>query len=306
MKILIPGGTGLLGTPLSAELARQGHQVWVLSRNPGRTAAPAGVALAQWDARTPQGWEALVEEADAIVNLAGENIGAGRWTAERKERILQSRVEAGQAITAAVRAARHKPAVLIQASGIGAYGARGDEWLDEATAPVSDFQAGICADWEASTREVEEAGLRRVVVRTGLVMTRSGGWMAPLTLAFRLFAGGPFGSGRQWWSWVHLDDYIRGIIYFLEQGSTKGVYNLAAPEPARMAEFGRELAKVLHRPYWLPTPAFAMRLLLGEMSVLVLEGQRVSSQRLLTSGFAYQYPLLRPALENLFGSATDL
>ncbi len=301
MNILIPGGTGLLGTALSAELIAQGHQVWVLSRSPNRAAGSGQVQFAQWDARTATGWGHLVNQMDAIVNLAGANIGTWPWTPSRKERIRTSRIDAGRAICEAVQNAGKKPGVLIQASGVGAYGPSGDIWLDETAGYGQDFQSKVCVDWEASTRPVEAQGVRRVVIRTGVVMARQGGWMVPLITAFRLFASGPLGSGRQWWSWIHLEDYVHGVIHLINQPAAVGTYNLAAPNPSQMNTFGRELARVLKRPYWIPAPAFALRLVLGEMSDLILYGQRVSSKKMIESGYSYRYATLRPALEDLFG-----
>jgi uncharacterized protein len=301
VKVLIPGGTGLLGTALSAQLLAEGHQVWVLSRNPNPPLVSAALQTALWDGKTATGWGYLVEKMDAIINLAGENIGARRWSQARKEQIRMSRINAGQAICEAVQKAINKPQVLVQASGIGAYGPSGDLWLDETAGYGEDFQSKVCLVWEASTQPVEAMGVRRVVMRTGLVMTRQGGWMQPLTTAYRLYACGPLGSGRQWWSWIHLADYVRGVIHFLNHPETSGTYNLAAPTPVQMDAFGRELARVLHRPYWAPAPGFALKLGLGEMSDLILFGQRVSSQKVIDSGYSYRYATLRPALEDLFG-----
>lgn len=301
MNVLIPGGSGLLGTALSAQLIADGHQVWILSRNPNPSHASQAVQTALWDGKTATGWGYLVNQMDAIVNLAGENIGSKRWNPQRKEQIRVSRIQAGIAICEAVQQAVKKPAVLIQASGVGAYGPSGDLWLDESAGYGKDFQSQVCVDWEASTKPVEQNGVRRVVIRTGLVMTRQGGWMEPLVTAFRLFASGPLGSGRQWWSWIHLDDYVQGVIHLLNQPETAGTYNLAAPNPVQMRPFGRELAHILHRPFWAPAPAFALKWVLGEMSDLILSGQRVSSQKMIDSGYAYRYATLRPALEDLFG-----
>lgn len=301
MNILIPGGTGLLGTALSAELIAEGHQVWVLTRNSQSARASGPVQLIQWDGKTPTGWGQLVGKVDAVINLAGENIGMKRWTPERKELIRVSRMDAGKAICDAVQNSAKKPAVLIQASGIGAYGPSGDPWLDETAPYGQDFQSRVCMDWEASTRSVEALGVRRVVIRTGLVMTRRGGWMAPLTTAFRFFAGGPLGSGRQWWSWIHFEDYIHGVLHLIGNSAAIGTYNLVTPNPSQMKEFGHELARVLKRPDWIPAPVFGLRLLLGEMSELILNGQRASAKKMIESGYSYRYATLRPALEDLFG-----
>ncbi len=301
MNVLISGGTGLLGNALIPALLAQQHRIWLLSRHPQAVQVGSGVQLAAWDGKTTSGWGHLAGEVDVVINLAGESIGGGQWTVERKARIRTSRQEAGQALVAAIQQATIKPSVLIQASAIGAYGLSGDQLLDETAPGGSDYLAGVTADWEASTQPIEALGVRRVVIRTGLVMTARGGWMAPLLLPFRLFLGGPLGNGKQWWPWIHIQDYVGAVLFLIERAGLSGVFNLVSPNPCRMAEFGKELAHVLKRPYWFPTPAFGIKLLLGEMSTLVLDGQRAIPRNLLASGYVYRYEQLHPALENLFG-----
>ncbi len=300
MKVLIPGGSGFLGKVLVDALLQKQHQVIVLTRDPQTVQMAPEVQIVAWDGKTAQGWGHFAGEVDAIVNLAGASIGAGRWTAERKARIRSSRQQAGQAIVEAVEKAGQKPSVLIQASGIGAYGDQGDRELDESSPRGNDFLASITEDWEASTASVEQSGVRQVVIRTGLVTSRDAGWIQPLLPIFRLFVGGPLGSGNQWWPWIHIQDYVNSVLFLLNQADARGVYNLVSPNPSRMKEFGKELAGVLKRPFWLPVPAFALKLILGEMSMLVLEGQRALPKRMLASGYVYQYPQLRPALEAIF------
>lgn len=300
MRVLIAGGTGLLGTALTQRLLTEKNEVWILSRSPERIAPAPGLHAAGWDGKTANGWGALVNEMDVLINLAGEGIGDGRWTDERKARILSSRTQAGAAFVAAVAQAAHKPALVLQASGVGAYGPSGDRRLDESAPYGKDFLSGVSAAWEASTQPVEAFGVRRVILRTGLVMSAQGGWMAPLLLPFRWFAGGRLGSGQQWWPWIHIDDYVGAVLHLMGQKNAVGVYNVVAPEPSRMEEFGKVLANVIHRPYAIPTPAFALKLLLGEMSTLILDGQRAVPARLLENGYRYYYPTLLPALENLF------
>ncbi len=301
MNVIITGGTGLIGRALAADLLKEGHEVIVLSRRPeayvGRV--PAGVRLERWDGRTAEGWGHLVEGADAIVNLAGENIAAGRWTAERKRRIRESRVHAGEAVTAAVLAAREKPRVVIQASAVGYYGPHGDEEVDEDTPPGNDFLARVAVDWEASTAPVEEHGVRRVIIRTGIVLTPEGGALARMLLPFRLGLGGPLGSGRQWFPWIHIADEVGAIRFLMENEATQGPYNLTAPNPVRQREFARALGRVLRRPAFLPVPAFALRLLFGEMADVLLTGQRAVPRRLLEAGYTFRFPDLEPALEDL-------
>lgn len=300
MRVLVAGGSGWIGSALVAKLVKEGDAVKVLSRRPESVKSLRGVGVVSWDGQTANGWGHLVEEVDAIVNLVGENLGAGRWTNERKERIRSSRLNAGKAIVMALEQARHRPQVLIQSSAIGYYGMLDDRIVTEGSPAGSDFLARLCVDWEASTQPAEAMGVRRVVVRTGLVLSPTGGSLQRLLMPYRLFMGGTVGNGRQWYSWISMEDEVRALIFLLKNQVAQGAFNLTAPHPLRMKEFGKILAEVIHRPYWLPVPAFVLRLLLGEMSALVLEGQRVIPQRLLELGFQFKYEHLRDALEAMF------
>lgn len=300
MRVIITGGTGMIGRALAAALGSAGEEVIVLSRRPGEVAGlPDGVRVVQWDAGTAEGWGSLADGAEAIVNLAGESIASGRWTAERKRRIQQSRVKAGRAVVQAVEAAREKPRVVIQASAVGYYGPRGDEEVTEDTPPGSDFLSQVCVDWEASTESVEALGVRRVVLRTGVVLSAAEGALPPMLLPFRFFVGGRLGSGRQWVPWIHLADEVAAIGFLLEAEAAKGVFNLAAPQPVTNAELSRLVGRVLRRPALLPAPAFALRVLLGELATVVLDGQRAVPKRLQELGFAFRYPEIEGALRDL-------
>jgi uncharacterized protein (TIGR01777 family) len=305
MKIIITGGSGIIGRALAAGLVATGHEVVILSRSPERVnGLPSGVRALGWDARTSANWAGEADGADAIVNLAGASIkGEGflpsRWSAKRKALIRQSRMDAGSAVVEAVRLAKKKPKVVVQASAVGYYGPHGDEAITEANQPGSDFLASVCIDWEASSAEVEALGVRRVIMRTGLPLTMQGGAFPLLVLPFRLFAGGPFGSGQQYYPWIHMDDYIAALRFLIESADASGVYNIGAPNPVTNREFARALGRVLHRPSWLPVPAFAMRLALGEVASVVLDGQRMLPARLQTEGFKFKYPELEPALRDL-------
>ena len=312
MRVIITGGTGLVGRGLARSLAQDGHEVIVLSRSPERGAGklPPGVRVEAWDARTAKGWGELAEGAGAVVNLAGENLAGGtfaalltrRWTAAQRQQILLSRVRAGEAVTQAVDEARMKPAVLIQASAVGYYGDRGDEILDEAAGPGSDFAAGVCRAWEASTQPVEEMGVRRAVVRTAAsVLSLESGSFPFMLLPYRLFVGGPLGSGRQWFSWIHHLDEVRGIRFLIENPQASGAFNLCAPEPLTNRAFGRTLAQVLRRPSWLPVPAFALRLVFGAKAEILLGSQRQVPKRLQELGFQWQFPEVEAALRELLG-----
>lgn len=305
MRVIITGGSGLIGRALTESLAGNGDEVIILSRDPAKVKSlPAGARAVAWDARTAAGWGPLADGAGAIVNLAGESIkGRGflpsRWTVRRKQLIRQSRMDAGAAVVQAVQQASHKPKVVMQASAVGYYGPRGDEAVGEQDNPGRDFLAGVCADWEASTSEVERLGVRRAVVRTGLPLTLKGGAFPLLVLPFRLFTGNTFGSGRQFYPWIHFNDAIAALRYLIENPRTSGSYNLSAPNPVSNREFARTLGRVMRRPAWLPVPRFALQLALGEVSTVVMDGQRAEPQNLLKEGFKFGYPDLEPALRDL-------
>lgn len=307
MRVIIAGGTGLIGRALARDLAADGHELIVLSRRPERPVAglPAGLRLVGWDARSAAGWGDWVEGAGAVVNLAGESIGEGRWSAARKARIRESRVRAGQAVAEAIAAATAKPGVLVQASAVGYYGTTGEAWLDEDAPAGEGFLASVCRDWEASTAGVEALGVRRVITRTGIVLSPEGGALPRMLLPFRLFAGGPIGTGRQRMPWIHLDDVVGAIRFLIATPEARGAINLSAPEPSTNAEFGRVLGRVLGRPAWLPAPAFALKLALGEQAEIVLEGQRTSAAKLLGLGYRFRYEQLEPALRAILARGDE-
>ncbi len=307
MKVVITGGTGLIGCALAESLLEDGHQPVLVARRPdGGRGLPAGARLVRWDGVSAAGWGSEVDGADAVVNLAGASLaGDGllaipfqRWTRERKELILTSRVNAGKAVVEAISNAASRPRVLIQASAVGYYGT-GDEAVDEQAPPGSDFLARVCVAWERSTQAVEAMGVRRVIVRTALVLSRGGGLFPLIVLPFRLFAGGRLGSGRAWFPWIHIRDEVRAIRHLIETPQAGGPFNLVAPEAVRSADFTRALARILRRPALLPVPALLLRLALGEKSILVLEGQRARPRRLAEIGFTFEFPDLEAALRDL-------
>ena len=302
MRVVIAGGTGLLGGFLSRSLAADGHEVIVLSRNPARARTlPAGTRVVRWDGATAEHWGQWADGADAIVNLAGASLASWPWTAAKKRLIRDSRLNAGNAIVQAVENAAQRPRVLVQASGIGYYGPHGDELVDEDDPPGSDFLARVAVDWEASTAAVESLGVRRAVIRTGAVLTTQGGALPAMMLPFRFFVGGPVGSGRQGLSWIHVGDEIGAIRFVIDRETAAGPFNLVSPQPATNAEFGKALARTMHRPYFMPAPDFVLRLLLGELSSVVLEGQRAVPVRITALGFTYRYPDVTSALKDLLG-----
>lgn len=306
MRYIITGGTGIIGQRLSALLIADGHEVISLSRNPSSHQAVAGVQLVRWDARTADGWGHLVDGDTAIVNLAGETIGGtttiplpGTWSDERKRRIKESRRDAGQAIVAAVEAAAIRPRVVVQMSGIDYY-PNSDQIMTEDSARGRQFPAEVVADyWEPSTAPVEDLGVRRVIARTAPLLNLETGPLPASLLQFRLFAGGRLGSGRQWFSWVHTEDSVRALRFLADNEEACGVYNVAAPNSVTNAEFTKILGGVMGRPTLLPVPEFALKLLLGEVSALVLEGRPVSSQKLQALGFTFLFPNLEAALRDL-------
>ncbi len=299
MRIIITGGTGLIGQALTANLAADGHEVIVLSRRPeSAPPMPAGVRVVQWNARTADGWGHLADGADAIVNLAGASLNH-HWTPRYKQIIRDSRVNAGRAVVDAVEKAEERPRVVIQASGAGIYGPHGDEVVTEEARAGDGFLGRTALAWEASTAPVETLGVRRAIIRSGVVLSNEGGAFPLLALPFRLFVGGPLGNGDQYLPWIHMEDEVRAIRFLIEDGAAAGPFNLSAPHPVTNTAFSRLLGKVLHRPAFFRVPAFAIRLALGDMSTVVLHGQRAIPERLLDLGFQFRFPDPEPALRDL-------
>ena len=298
MKVLIAGGTGFIGNHLIKSLTADSHQVWVLSRNPSKTIS--GAQIVPWDGQITSGWGNLMEEMDAVVNLSGLALYNWPWTRRKKQRFYDSRVKPGRALAAAVRDASRRPGVFLQISGINHYGLRGEDVADESTPPADDYLAQLTVAWEGSTKSVEDIEVRHVVCRTAVVLSSDAILLWLMALPVRLFLGGRFGNGKQALPWIHVDDQVGAIRYLMENPDASGPYNLIAPQLTSNAEFMRTLAKVLGRPYWFPVPAFLMRLVLGEMSVLVTEGRFSQPKRLLEQGYTFRFPRLEEALEDIF------
>jgi uncharacterized protein (TIGR01777 family) len=299
MRILISGGTGMIGTLLVNRLLEKGHEISILTRKNRENKNSTNVRYFHWDGSNLGDWRTQINQVDAIINLAGENIGLKRWSDEHKKQITKSRINAGRILTEAIKKATNYPKVFIQASAIGYYGTKNPGILTEESPCGNDFLAVLSQNWESSSFEVESLGIRRIVIRTGVVLSKKEGALNRMLLPFKLFVGGPIGSGRQIISWIHPEDEIAAIEYLLENERTSGVYNLTAPESISNAAFGKVLAKMLHRPYWFPVPGFALRLILGEMSTLVLNGQNVSPKRLVEAGFLFKYGQIKVTLKNL-------
>lgn len=294
VRIVVAGGSGFLGTALVSALRARQHDVVVLTRGGAR--AEGEVA---WSPDQPTGpWTALLGTADAVVNLAGESLAAGRWTAARKDLIRRSRLAATRALAVAIGAAA-RPPVFLSASGVGVYGLRGDEPVGEEGDGGRDFLATVCREWEEAARQ---AATRVVLLRSGVVLAEHGGALPELARPFRFFAGGPIGSGRQYISWIHRDDWVALVEWALTRKDLAGPLNVTAPHPVTNAEFARHLGAALHRPSWLRTPAWPVRLALGEMAdAAILGGQRVVPARALALGFTFTYPALHQALAAIYG-----
>jgi uncharacterized protein len=304
MRILISGSTGLVGSALLPRLSREGHTVVKLVRPtpPNPNAADQSdrshFEAVSWSPQDGTLGE-RAEGADAIVHLAGVSIAHGRWNPARKKALRDSRVAATGRLIESLKMLTHPPRIFIAASAIGFYGNRGDEELTESSAPGTDFLAQLCVDWEAESSRASEFGARVVQLRSGVILARDGGALPQIALPFRFGAGGPVGSGRQWMSWIALDDVTGIVSYALAKAEMIGPYNVVAPQPARNADFARALGRVLHRPAFLPAPAFALRLALGEMAdALLLSSQRVLPQKIAQTTYRFAHPQLEGALRS--------
>jgi len=304
--ILITGGSGLLGRALTDLLVARGDHVTILSRNPDHATLPPGVQVAKWDGCSAAGWGTLMEDMDVVVNLAGHKIAGNhlgeiifkRWTSKEKALILSSRVDTGHAIMQAIQNAKHKPEVLLQASAVGYYGPRGDDELDEDAPSGNDFISDVCRQWEASTEKAVEWGIQRVVMRIGLVFDAHEGFFPVMTLPFRFFIGGKMGNGEQYLPWIHINDVVMSMLFLMDHG-TGGIYNLSAPHPVTNAQFSKLVGRYLHRPNYLPLPAFVLKLIMGEKATLALHGQRAVPRHLIETGYPFQFPELEAALQSL-------
>ncbi|MEH2128005.1 thylakoid membrane protein ThyD [Nostoc sp.] len=319
MKVAITGATGFVGSLLVQRLQREGHKTVVLTRNTtfAQKVFPSeafpNVEIVAYTPNASGSWQSVIASCDGVVNLAGEPIGEGRWTPERKQEILNSRKLGTQKIVEAIANANPKtavatsggtpatrclPSVLINASAIGYYGTSETATFDETSLSGNDFLAQVCQAWEAEARKVKDVGVRLVILRFGIVLG-NGGALGKMIPPFKLFAGGPIGSGRQWFSWIHVDDLVNLILQALTKPQIEGVYNATAPNPVRMADLSQTLGQVMNRPSWLPVPAFAIEALLGDGAIVVLEGQQVIPKRTVQTGFEYKYPNLQPALTQI-------
>jgi hypothetical protein len=304
MRVLVAGATGLIGKALVPRLLEKGHDVLALGRNIEKLRSTFGekVDVAQWDGTSHLELLPHLDREDlGIITLLGENIGEGMWTKEKKQRVLDSRVQSAEAVARAVAEAAIKPAVYVQGSAVGFYGNRGDELLDETSASGKGFLAEVTIAWEAAGAHVTEHGVRHCTARTGIVLAPGGGALKEMEKPFKMFMGGTLGSGRQWMSWIHLDDEVEALLHVLEQPDAKGPFNFTAPEPVRNAEFSKALGDVLKRPSAMPVPAFALKLAMGEKAEeLLLSGQRALPKALERSHFSFRYTKVQSALADIY------
>ena len=308
MKVAIAGATGFVGSRLVEKLQAAGHQVVVLSRDAakaGRVFPASAYPNLEVVAYTPAesgDWQKSIAGCDAVVNLAGVPIAEERWTEARQQAILDSRRLTTAKLVEAIVNANPRPSVFVSASAIGYYGTSETAEFDETSPAGNDFLAAVCKDWEAAAQPAKNAGTRLAILRLGIVLGM-GGALAKMLPPFKLFAGGPLGTGKQWFSWVHREDVVDLILYALQNPQVEGVLNATAPNPVRMNELCQTLGEVLKRPSWLPVPGFALEMLLGDGAKLVLEGQKVLPKQTLASGFQYQYPTLKLALEEILSGS---
>ncbi len=301
MKVVITGATGFIGKALCENLSDE-YEIVALSRSTDKAQSVLGdkVRAVHWDGQTMTGWENECDGAAAIINLAGENIGSGRWTDKKKEAIMTSRLNAVRVVDQAVGAARVKPGVVIQASAIGYYGSRGDEELNENSHAGDGFLAEVCSCVETAAEKSQWAGSKCVIIRSGVVLGSGGGALQAIARPFKYHTGGYVGSGDQWFSWIAREDEVRTIRFLIEDERSRGAYNLTAPEPVRMKDFCKTLGRTMGRRCWTKMPASAARLTFGEMAdEMLLASQRVLPERLLDAGFEFRYSTVESCLAEI-------
>jgi uncharacterized protein len=302
MKIAIAGATGFVGSRLVEQLQAQGDRVLILTRNPGKATSRFPQAeIIDYNPLKSGAWQQSISGCDAVVNLAGEPIAEKRWTPAQKKIMMESRQLGTQKIVEAINQAEIKPQVLVNASAIGYYGTSETAKYDETSPAGTDFLAEVCTAWEAAARDVKNSGTRLVILRLGIVLGQNGGALGKMLTPFSAFVGGPIGSGKQWFSWIHRDDVVKLIVSAIINPKIEGVYNATAPNPVTMQDFAATLGSVMSRPSWLPVPDFALEALLGEGAIVVLQGQQVVPTKTIAEGFKFQYPTLQPALAAIVG-----
>ncbi len=305
MKIIIAGGSGLIGRKLISALLIKKHEITLLSRSPEKFKKDfPELHIEFWDAKTNGNLIILMEGCDVVINLIGESIASKRWSRKQKQKIFSSRINSTRAIIEAIRQVNNKPSVLINASAVGFYGNRLEGEVTEEYPKGMGFLADVCAKWEEEALTAIKLAVRVVLLRTGIVLDKNNGALKKLLFPFKLFLGGSIGSGAQWFPWIHLQDEINAILFSIENNQINGPINLTAPQPVRMKEFCKILGNVMQRPSWLNVPSFILKLALGEMAEsLLLHGQKVIPKKLIDSGFEFQFPELQDALKNILANA---
>ncbi|MCM3006980.1 TIGR01777 family oxidoreductase [Priestia koreensis] len=299
MKIVIAGGTGLVGSALTKHFLQQGHTVAILTRNANKPKHDPNLSYIEW-MKTDSYPEHEVEGADAVINLAGVSLNSGRWTEERKKAILSSRLDTTTEIVRILGALNQKPSVYINASAVGYYGTSlTDTFTDYSASSGDDFLAQTVKAWEQAAMQAENIGIRTVLARFGIVLDRNKGALPTMVLPYKLFAGGTLGSGKQWVSWIHIQDLVHILAFAIEHEDIEGPLNVTTPHPIRMKEMGKAISQAIHRPHWLPAPSFALKIVLGDMSLMVLEGQKVIPQKLGEHHYNFAYNNIDEALKDL-------
>ncbi len=304
MRIVIFGATGFIGKRLFSYLDSEEYDLTIVTRDAEHARQELGerAEFCEWDAERHESIDGIIKGAWAVIDLAGENLAGSRWTKKQKEKILNSRLNTTGAIVDAINRLEVKPHVLIQASAMGYYGSRGKTVLDESQPSGKGFLAEVTRRWEEAAKKVDDS-VRLVLLRTGIVLGPHGGALQPMAMPFRFGVGGHLGSGKQWFSWIHLDDEVRAIRFLMENKDAHGAFNLTAPEPVRNKEFAKELGRVLKRPSWFHVPAFLIRLVMGQMGKeMLLASQKVIPARLQDAGFKFQFSDIRMALTNIYNS----
>ena len=301
MKIILTGATGLVGNNLFPKLDNEKHQIIIFSRNPERAEKilQGAAEYVYFDYNKPGSWQKYLENSQAVIHLAGANLAGKRWSDSYKKVIYDSRIISTKRMVQAIGECTAKPKVFIHSSAVGIYGDRGDEELTESSLKGNDFLANLCSDWESEAKEVEKLNVRRVSLRIGIVLSKEGGALKQFITPFKLFLGGPLGNGKQWFPWIHIDDLTNIILYSLENESIKGAVNCASPGIVTMKDFANTLGKILKRPAVFPAPKFALKIIIGEMADAIVAGQKIAVDKLLDTGFQFEFENLDEALKDL-------
>lgn len=295
MNILIAGGSGFLGSALTKSFLADGHKVFVLSRTPKQI---KNVETILWDGKTVGEWSKHLNQMDVVIHLTGKSLSTFPWTRATKQSFLDSRLNTGLLLASAIEASGNRPSIFVQSSGINYYGLTGN-LADESTPPADDFLAQLAVQWENATKSLDDLGVRRIIIRSAVVLDKKGSLLDLMSLPIKLFFGGKLGSGKQAFPWIHIHDWVGAVRYLIANQNAKGAYNLIAPAQTSNVEFNQTLANVLHRPFWFHVPEFLIRNILGEMSVLILDGRFSQPKRLIESGYRFHFPSLKEALSDL-------